>query len=155
MARTPGGTINVVDPSPLNWLLVTFHTMPEPVRADPQGNLVPFLAESFRWVDSLTLEFRMRRDVQFHDGTALTAANIRQNFTEMQRWAAPHPPGTSVNLAPETHCEIIDPHTVRFRFPTPDGLALYKLRGFHIGSPSFWDRLGFGYATKGTGEGRW
>lgn len=155
MTELPRGTLTVVDPNPLNWLFITFHTMPEPVRADPPGNLVPSLAESLRWQDPLTLELRLRPQVRFHDGTVLTAANIVQNFTEMQRWAAPHPPGTSVNFAPETRCEVVDPLTVRFRFPAPDGLALYKLRGFHIGSPSFWGRLGFGYAAHGTGEGRW
>ncbi len=28
--RTPVGTINVVDPNPLNWLFITWNTMEEP-----------------------------------------------------------------------------------------------------------------------------
>lgn len=32
--RTPVGTVNVVDPHPLNWLYITWNTMEEPVRTD-------------------------------------------------------------------------------------------------------------------------
>jgi hypothetical protein len=38
--HTPVGTINVVDPHPLNWLYITWNTMEEPVRTDEWGNIV-------------------------------------------------------------------------------------------------------------------
>jgi hypothetical protein len=34
------GTVNVVDPHPLNWLYITWNTMEEPVRTDEKGNIV-------------------------------------------------------------------------------------------------------------------
>ncbi len=39
---------------------------------------------------------------------------------------------------------MVDGHTVRMRFPTPDGLVLGKFRGFHLPSHKFWDEFGFG-----------
>ena len=147
--------IHVVDPSPLNWLYITFNTMPEPVLATPDGRVAPALAKAYRWITDQALEMELHRGVRFHDGTPLTANHIRQNFEQMQRWAAPHPPGTWLNLPAGTTCKTVDELTVRFHFPFPDGLAPAKLRGFHIGSPRFWRELGFGYLQHGTGEGRW
>ena len=93
--------------------------------------------------------------MRFQDGEPCTAESIKQNFDEVQRWAAPHPPGTYLNFHPDTECVVEDERTCVFRFPEPDGLALGKFRGFHIASPRFWREYGFGYATAGTGEGRW
>jgi hypothetical protein len=36
-APAPVGTIHVVDPSPLNWLYITWNTMEEPIRMDEDG----------------------------------------------------------------------------------------------------------------------
>jgi ABC-type transport system substrate-binding protein len=151
----PVGTIQVVDPSPLNWLFITWNTMEEPIRVDQDGRVVHALAKDARWLDEHTLELKLRTGVRFQDGEPFTAHNIKQNFDEMQRWAAPHPPGTWLNFPPESVCEVVDEHTVRFRFPGPDGLALGKMRGFHIASSAFWREQGFGYAKFGSGEGHW
>src|SRR5207249_2889007 len=45
----PVGTINIVDPSPLNWLFITWNTMEEPIRIDEDGRTVFALAESADW----------------------------------------------------------------------------------------------------------
>ena len=156
--HTPVGTVHVVDPSPLNWLFLTWNTMEEPVRTDQQGRIVNALAESAEWVDHRTLELRLRRGVRFQDGEAFTAYNVKQNFDEMQKWAAPHPPGTWLNLPPESRAEVVDGSTVRFHLPGPDGLAIGKFRGCHLASSEFWDgpdAPGFGYKKLGSGEGHW
>jgi ABC-type transport system substrate-binding protein len=154
----PVGTINIVDPSPLNWLFITWNTMEEPIRIDEEGRTVFALAESADWPDEKTLELKLRRGVKFQDGEPCTAHNIKLNFDEMQRWAAPHPPGTWQNFPPESVAEVIDDDTIRFHLPEPDGLAVGKMRGFHIASTAFWkgpDPPGFGYKKFGSGEGHW
>ena len=153
--HAPVGTIKVFDPSPLNWLFITWNTMEEPIRVDQDGRIVAALAEDSRWVDERTLELRLRTGVRFQDGEPLTAHNIKRNFDEMQRWVAPHPPGTSLNFPQESVAEVVDDHTVRFHLPGPDGLAIAKMRGFHIASSAFWEEWGFGYRKIGTGEGHW
>ncbi len=37
----PVGTVHVVDPSPLNWLHITYNTAEELVRVDTQGKIRP------------------------------------------------------------------------------------------------------------------
>ena len=54
-AATP--VIHIVDPSPVNWLSITWNTMEELVRVDKDGRTVPALAESYRWVNDTTMEF--------------------------------------------------------------------------------------------------
>ena len=90
----PVGTIHVVDPPPLNWLFITWNTMEEPIRIDEDGRTVFALVESADWTDERTLQLTLRRGVRFQDGEPFTAHNIKLNFDEMQRWVAPHPPGT-------------------------------------------------------------
>src|ERR687887_2270610 len=109
--RAPAGTIHVVDPSPLNWLFITWNTMEEPIRIDEEGRGVMALARDARWPDERTLELDLREGVRFQDGEPLTAHSVKRNFDEMQRWAAPHPPGTWLNFAPETVCECPDDYT--------------------------------------------
>ena len=157
-APAPVGTINIVDPSPLNWLFITWNTMEEPVRTDHDGFTVMALAEDAAWRDEVTLEVTVREGARFQDGEPCTAHSIKQNFDEVQRWAAPHPPGTWLNFPPESVAEVVDDHTIRFHLPGPDGLAIGKFRGFHIASSAFWngkDAPGFGYKKFGSGEGHW
>ncbi len=151
----PVGTIQVLDPSPLNWLFITWNTMEEPIRVDQDGHVVPALATDAHWLDERTLELALRTGVRFQDGEPFTAHNIKQNFDEMQRWTAPHPPGTWLNFPHASICEVVDEYTARFHLPGPDGLALGKMRGFHIASSAFWREQGFGYAKFGSGEGHW
>jgi peptide/nickel transport system substrate-binding protein len=46
------------------------------VARDADGKLVPGLAESWRMVDALTWEFRIRRGAKFSDGSAVTADDV-------------------------------------------------------------------------------
>ncbi|RUQ28691.1 ABC transporter substrate-binding protein [Peribacillus cavernae] len=147
--------IQVVDPSPLNWLFVLYNTMEEPIRSDPDGHIVPSLATEASWFNPHTLEVQLRKGVTFHDGAPFTAKNVKESFDELQRWTAPHPPGTWLNFDKGAKCKVLDDYTVHFTFPSPDGLAIGKMRAFHIGNQLFWSQLGFGYARNGSGEGHW
>ena len=63
--RPPTGTVHIVDPSPLNWLFITWNTMEEPIRIDEDGRVVYALAESSEWLDGKTLELKLRSGVRF------------------------------------------------------------------------------------------
>lgn len=154
-AQPPVGSIHVVDPSPLNWLYVLFHTMEEAVRTDHLGRIVPSLAKDFYWVNETTLQLDLRKGVMFHNNEPFTSDHVLQAFDQVKPWIAPHPPGTWVNLPEETTLEQVDMYTVRFHFPKQDGLALGKLRAHHYPNTIFWKSLGFGYKKLGTAEGHW
>ena len=140
-AATPVGTINVVDPSPLNWLFITWNTMEEPIRIDEDGRTVFALAESADWRDERTLELTLRRGVRFQDGEPFTAHAVKLNFDEYAALGGAAPAGYVGELPAESVAEVVDDHTVRFHFPGPDGLAVGKMRGFHIASTAFWKAL--------------
>ena len=151
----PVGTVHVFDPNPLNWLFVTWNTMEEPVRTDHEGHTVLALAEAAEWRADGGFAVTVRRGARFQDGEPCTAHSIKQNFDEVQKWAAPHPPGTYLNFHPDATCTVEDEQTCVFRFPEPDGLIMAKFRGFHIAGSSFWHTHGFGYKKTGSGEGHW
>ena len=140
----PVGTVNVVDPHPLNWLYITWNTMEEPVRTDERGHMVGAVMEESRWTDEKTIEIKVRQGIRFQDGEECTAHSVKRAFDEMQRWRAPHPPGTNLNIHPDTVAEIVDDYNLRISFPEPDGLVLGKMRGMHIPSTRFWEEIGFG-----------
>jgi ABC-type transport system substrate-binding protein len=153
--RTPVGTVIVVDPHPLNWLYITWNTMEEPVRTDERGHMVGAVMEEARWADEKTLEISVRRGIRFQDSEECNAHSVKRAFEEMQRWKAPHPPGSNLNIHPETVAEIVDDYRLRINIPEPDGLVLGKMRGMHVPSTRFWEEIGFGYKKLGTGEGHW
>lgn len=153
--REFAGTVKVVDPSPLNWLYITYNTVEELVRVDTDGNTEPAAMSGFRWIDDLTLEVDVRQGNVFPDGERLTAATVEQSFREVMRWRSPHPPGTQFNLDPRTTLEVVDEYTVRLHFPEMDGLAVGKLRAMHLMNTGFWAGPSFGYERNGSGEGHW
>jgi ABC-type transport system substrate-binding protein len=155
LANLPAGTIIVVDPSPLNWLYVLFNTMEEAVRANREGRIIPSLAKNLKWIDDTTFELQLRKDVVYHNGQPFTSSDIKDNFSQVDSWLAPHPPGTWLNLSEGWKLEVVDAYTVRLHFPRPDGLVLGKLRSYHFANKLFWQTIGFGYAKLGTAEGHW
>ena len=111
--------IHVVDPSPVNWLSITWNTMEELVRVDKDGRTVLGLAESYRWVNDTTMEFKLRKGVSFQDGEPFNAKVFRRSFDEVQKAVNPHPPGAFLNFAKETKLEVVDDHTVALSSPAP------------------------------------
>jgi ABC-type transport system substrate-binding protein len=111
--------------------------------------------EDSEWVDNTTLEIRLRPGVVYQNGEELSVDHILRAFDEVQKWKAPHPPGTYLNFHPDTRMEVTGDMTVRMIFPAPDGLALAKFRGLHVPSIEFWENEGFGPRAIGTAEGHW
>ena len=147
--------VTVVDPSPVNWLWVTWNTMEETVRVDSNGHGVPNLAEKQTWLDGKTLQLKLRKNVMFQDGEKLTAQTFRRSYDEVQKWVNPHPPGAFMNFAKDSSMEVVDDHTINFKFAQPDGSAIMKLRGMHVGSTKFWNELAFVDQKKKDAEGHW
>ena len=66
------------------------------------------------------------------------------NWEEYTRLEQPHRGGAYRNFQPGSRLEIVDPHTVRFVFPEPDGGAMARLVLMHIGNRQFYHELGWG-----------
>jgi ABC-type transport system substrate-binding protein len=142
------GELRIVDASPSNWTSIALNVFDRLIELDADGNLVPGLATGWRWLDDLTLEVTLRQGVKFHNGEAFGAAITKLNWEVYDRLRQPDMLGEFMNFKPGSRLEIIDPYTVRFHFPEPDGAALVKLSALHIASQQF-------HTERSWGEKQW
>lgn len=78
--------------------------------------------------DGLSYTFKLRDDVQFHDGTPMTAEDVKFTFDRLQ--AAK---GMVLNdLGAFTGAEVIDPYTVKLNVAAPFGPFLSALSRIYI-----------------------
>lgn len=97
---------------------------------DKIGNLQPSLATSVEISpDGLAYTYRLREGVKFHNGSALTADDVKFTMafaldpltkSSRQAFFAPYVEGI----------DVLDPLTVRFRLKSPDGAFQNKLAGY-------------------------
>ncbi len=96
----------------------------------PNMELIPGLAESWRTVDPLTWELKLRRGVKFHDGGDFTAKDVKFSFERIPTVGG----GTGGVVAfarRVASVEIVDDHTVRLKTASPaPGLMLDLARVF-------------------------
>src|SRR5262245_27423918 len=140
----PRGELRVVDKAPNNWASITLNVFEHLITLDKDGQLVPRLATGWQWLDDRTLEVTLRQGVTFHNGEVFTAEIVKLNWDEQRRLEQPFRSGNYMNFKPESRLEIIDPYTVRFVFPEPDGGAVAKLTIMHIGNRQFYREVGWG-----------
>jgi len=94
------------------------HVFETLVAKDPRGRLMPALAESWRAVDELTWEFRLRRGVKFHDGTEFTAADVNATLDRVPN--VPNSPSSFATYSKQiTERITVDPYTIRLKTAKP------------------------------------
>ena len=93
--RVPGprGELRIVDTDPLNWAWITWNVFEHLVEIDKDGQLVPRLATTWRWLDDRTLEMTLRQGVTFHNGEVFNAEIVKLNWEENTRLQQPHRSG--------------------------------------------------------------
>jgi peptide/nickel transport system substrate-binding protein len=90
----------------------------------------PGLAESWRTVDPLTWEFKLRRGVKFFDGSEFTADDVLATVKRL-----PNVPRSPSNFSPfiaGMEFEKVDSHTIRVKTQAPAPLVPINLSGFGI-----------------------
>ena len=85
---------------------------------DGKGNLIPMLAEKWQVADGgRTWRFHLRKGVKFHNGTEMTAEDVRYTFTAIAK------EGSANSLAADFRkiksMEVENPHTITIRFDKP------------------------------------
>jgi len=88
------------------------------VRRDARQRFIPGLAESWRTVGDTTWEFKLRRGVKFHDGSAFTAEDVAFSIDRPATLKGV-PGGFTVFTRPITQKVIVDPHTIQLKTATP------------------------------------
>jgi len=91
------------------------------VTRDSEMNVVAELAESWTAIDSTTYEFKLRAGVTFHDGSPLTAADIKfslERLTKKDAMGGQTSPRQSL-LGPLKEVVVVDDLTVRLVLESP------------------------------------
>ena len=111
--------------------LVVEHVFNRLVERNEQLRMVPGLALSWRAVDPLTWEFKLRPDVKFHDGSPFTAEDVA--FTIERIPTIKDSPGSfAVYTKAITGVTVVDPLTIRFKTATPYPLLPAEMGTFGI-----------------------
>jgi peptide/nickel transport system substrate-binding protein len=101
------------------------------VDVDPQGKIVPVLAESWDTPDAKTYVLHLRQGLQYTDGTDFDAAAVKFNMDRhLDPKVASKQIGTLLSVA---SVDAVDKYTVRFNLKAPSAAFL----------STFFDRVGF------------
>lgn len=92
---------------------------------DDASQPVPVLAESFREVSPTLVEFVLRPGLTFHDGTALTAEDVKATFDGLGDARVRSP--RAERFAVLERVEVVDARTVRFHLKRPYAPLLAEL----------------------------
>ena len=116
-----GGDVTSIDPHYHNLTPnnnVADHIFGTLVHKDERQRPVPGLAESWRPIDDLTWEFKLRRGVKFHDGSELTAEDVA--FSIARPAKVPASPGPfTIYTKQVVETVIVDPYTIRLKSAAP------------------------------------
>ncbi len=92
------------------------------VEWDKDLNVKPALAESWTTPDDKTWVWKLRQGVKFHDGSEVTAEDVKYSI-ELQ--AKPPPPGITIAQYPSiVSVDVVDKYTVKFNMKGPDPTVL-------------------------------
>jgi peptide/nickel transport system substrate-binding protein len=131
VATTPSSLDPHYHTTPANYL-VNSHMFEPLVKRDANSRPnVPVLAESWKVIDDVTWEFKLRPNVRFHDGSLFTADDVA--FTFMRAPRVPNSPGSfSVYMKLVKDVKIVDPLTIRVITPGPSPELLADLAAILI-----------------------
>src|SRR5437667_9407633 len=116
-----GADVTAIDPhyhnvTPNN--NVAAHIFDYLVLRDERQRPIPGLAQSWKTIDPLTWEFKLRKGVKFHDGSEFTAADVVATIERVPQ--VPNSPSPFTAYTKQIkEMIIVDPYTVRFKTATP------------------------------------
>jgi peptide/nickel transport system substrate-binding protein len=129
-----GGSITSLDPHFFNAApnnAIGEHIFGRLVGRDGQARITPDLAESWRLISDTEWEFRLRRDVTWHDGRPFTADDVL--FTLSRAPNVPNSPGGfGATLRSVKSASAPDPYTLRIVTHWPNPVLLPELASVFI-----------------------
>ena len=93
------------------------------LRLDAQGNIKPQLAESWEVVDNTTYVFRLRKNVNFHNGEPFNGKAVEYSWKRSQEKHR----ANKTKWASVSRIDHLDDHTIRIVTEKPDPIFLKKM----------------------------
>ena len=123
------------------------------VKLSPEMTIVPGLASEWTQIDDLTLEFKLRQGVQFHNGEELKASDVKFTFERHIDPATAAPAAFMLSTLAEV--KVVDDYTVQFITKEPCASLLYNLTHVDMGilSEKAVTEAGDEYANNPVGTG--
>lgn len=109
---------------------VARHMFEPLVFMDQNQAIGPGLAASWKIIDDLTWEFKLRPNIKFHDGSPLTVDDVIFTFNRVPN--VPKSPAPKTSYIRGKTIEKIDELTFRVKTPTPEALMLNHLANIEI-----------------------
>ncbi len=134
------------------------HVFEQLIGQDEKQRLVPALAESWKALDDLTWEFKLRKGVKWHDGSDFTADDVA--FTVKRAPNVPNSPSSfGIYLKQLKEVVVKDPHTIVFKTAAPYPLMPSDISNIFIvsrkhGENATTEDYNSGKAAVGTGPYR-
>ena len=122
------------------------------VRKNAHFNLEPWLATSWETPDPLTYRFHLRTGVRFHNGQALTAADVKYTLDSMRNGTVIT--GKAQALEHIDHVDAPDAETVVIHLKQPDATLLWNLSDGAVGIVPAGSGRDFGLHPVGSGPFR-
>jgi peptide/nickel transport system substrate-binding protein len=125
------------------------------VSVDENQKLTPGLATSWKAIDDTTWEFKLRKNVRFHDGSPFTAEDVAFSLKRVPN--VPNSPSSFATFTkPIVDVKVVDAHTIIFKTASPHPLLPSDLSAVDIvskavGEKATTDDYNSGKATIGTG----
>jgi len=116
-----GGDVTSIDPHYHNLTPnnnIADHIFGTLIHKDEKQRLRPGLAESWRPIDDLTWEFKLRKGVKFHDGSDLTAEDVAFSIDRTGKVPSSPAPFT-IYTKQVTEAIVVDPLTIRLKSSAP------------------------------------
>lgn len=118
--------------------------------------VVPEIAQSFTQIDATTYEAKIRPGIKFHDGSTLSAEDVKYTFDRLTKdnaMGGKTSPRKSL-VGPVADTIVVDPLTVRFKLANPWPIFRAYLPFNQVVSKAFTEKAGNdGMATKAMGSG--
>lgn len=116
------------------------------------GSVGPAIATSWKTVDPTTWELKIRQDVKFHDGTALTVEDLKYSMDRANDPAKKYAIAGRLTTIGETR--IVDKETLRITTKSPDPIFPKRIMVVSIVPMAYMEKVGDdGFANKPVGTG--
>ncbi|QCJ42215.1 glutathione ABC transporter substrate-binding protein [Bacillus sp. S3] len=123
------------------------------VGRDKNAEIKPLLAEEWKQLDDTTWEFKLRKGVKFHDGTAFNAAAVKATFDRLLDPNVGSPRAVVFKMVKEV--KVVDEFTVQFILSEPFAPLLSILASHEGGiiSPKTIEKFGKKIINEPSGTG--